>query len=130
MNEDQIEGAVKNGTGKMESFAGNLTGDDKLKAKGEGRQIEGRIQDAVGSVHETIDKVASQAKAAASTVNSQASEVYGRVSETAQTVAAKVNPFIEEQTYAALGIAAAAGLLAGLLIASRGPKVIYLKSRD
>ncbi len=130
MNEDHIEGAVKNGRGKAESLAGGALGDGDLEARGDAHQVEGRLQDAVGAVHEAIDKVAGRAKAAASQVNSQASDAYDRVSRRAQDVAAKVDPFVEQQPYAALGVAAAAGLLAGLLLASRGPKVIYVKSRS
>jgi ElaB/YqjD/DUF883 family membrane-anchored ribosome-binding protein len=130
MNEDNIEGAVKNGAGKVESFAGDALGDPELKLKGETLKAEGRLQDAVGTVHEAIDKVAGRAKAAAETVNTRATDVYDKVSRKAQDVAARVDPFVEQQPYAALGVAAAAGLLAGLLLASRGPKVIYVKSRS
>jgi ElaB/YqjD/DUF883 family membrane-anchored ribosome-binding protein len=129
MNQDTFEGQVKNGVGKAESLAGGVLGDPGLEGRGEALKAEGRLQDAVGTVHETIDKFAGRAKAAASNVNSQASEVYEKVTKTAKDVAARVDPFVEQQPYAALGLAVATGLLAGLLLASRGPRVIYVKSR-
>jgi ElaB/YqjD/DUF883 family membrane-anchored ribosome-binding protein len=129
MNDETIQGAFNSGAGKAESFAGNVLGDDSLKAEGEARQFKGRAQDAVGSVHEAIDKVAGSAKAAASTVNARASDAYDKVSRTAEDLVSQVNPLVEEQPYLAVALAAAAGLLAGLLIAARGPRVIYVKSR-
>jgi ElaB/YqjD/DUF883 family membrane-anchored ribosome-binding protein len=130
MNQDTVEGQIKNGVGNAESLAGGVLGDASLEGRGEALKAEGRLQDAVGTVHETIDRFAGRAKAAASNVNSQASEVYEKVTKTAKDVAGRVDPFVEQQPYAALGLAAATGLLVGLLLASRGPRVIYVKSRS
>ena len=60
-------------------------------------------------------------KSAAST----AGKVYGGVSGFAR----EVTQTIEERSYLAVAVAAAIGLLAGLLIAGRGPRVIYVKPR-
>jgi ElaB/YqjD/DUF883 family membrane-anchored ribosome-binding protein len=42
-------------------------------------------------------------------------------------VKAQVDPFVRELAHAASGFGTAVGLLAGLLLAGRGPKVIYVK---
>ena len=130
MNENNVEGGLKTGLGKLEGAAGNALGDSEMQAKGGAKQVEGRTQDAVGSAQEAVGQVADQAKEAVSKVAGQAKEAYGRVSDQARAVSDVVDPFVKEQPYAALGIAAAAGLLVGLLFAGRGPRIVYVKPHN
>ena len=51
---DRIEGAAKNMGGNIKEAAGKLTGDEKLKAEGRADQAEGKIQNAVGGMKDTI----------------------------------------------------------------------------
>ncbi|WP_427788855.1 CsbD family protein [Brevundimonas diminuta] len=51
---DRIEGAVKNIGGKIKEAAGNLTGDEKLKAEGRADQATGKVQNAIGGVKDTL----------------------------------------------------------------------------
>lgn len=51
---DRIEGAAKNLGGKAKEAAGNVTGDEKLKAEGKADQVEGKIQNAVGGLKDTL----------------------------------------------------------------------------
>lgn len=51
---DRIEGAAKNLGGKAKEAAGNITGDEKLKAEGKADQVEGKIQNAVGGLKDTL----------------------------------------------------------------------------
>ena len=51
---DRIEGAAKNLGGKIKETAGKITGDEKLKAEGRADQIEGRIQNAVGGLKDSL----------------------------------------------------------------------------
>lgn len=51
---DRIEGAAKNMGGNIKEAAGKLTGDEKLKAEGRADQAEGKIQNAVGGLKDTI----------------------------------------------------------------------------
>ena len=127
MNEDEIEGGLNTGVGKLEGAAGDMLGDREMQAKGGARRTEGRAQDSVGSAKQAIGEVADQARDVAGRVVDQARGAYGRVSDQAQTVRDTIDPFVKEQPYAALAIAAAAGLFAGLLFAGRGPKVVYVK---
>jgi len=121
MNENQSEGAAKVVLGEFETAAGEAFGDDRLQASGIVRQVSGHAQEAVGSVQEVLGKVADQARAAAST----ASEAYGRASDAARDLSQRV----EEQPFVSLALAAAVGLLVGLLIAGRGPKIVYVRPR-
>jgi uncharacterized protein YjbJ (UPF0337 family) len=51
---DRIEGAAKNMGGNIKEAAGKLTGDEKLKTEGRADQAEGKIQNAVGGIKDTL----------------------------------------------------------------------------
>lgn len=51
---DRIEGAATNMGGKIKEAAGKVTGDEKLKAEGRADQVEGKVQNAVGGVKDTL----------------------------------------------------------------------------
>jgi uncharacterized protein YjbJ (UPF0337 family) len=53
-DQDRIEGAAKNLGGKAKELAGNVTGDSKLQAEGKADQMEGKVQNAVGGVKDTL----------------------------------------------------------------------------
>lgn len=51
---DRIEGSAKNMGGKVKEAAGDLTGDEKLKAEGKADQMEGKVQNAVGGAKDAM----------------------------------------------------------------------------
>ena len=51
---DRIEGAAKNMGGKVKEAAGKMTGDTKLQAEGKADQVEGKVQNAVGGVKDSL----------------------------------------------------------------------------
>lgn len=51
---DRVEGAVKNLGGNIKEAAGKLTGDEKLKAEGRAEQVEGKVQNAVGGLKDSL----------------------------------------------------------------------------
>ncbi len=51
---DRVEGAAKNMGGEIKEAAGKLTGDEKLKAEGRADQVEGKVQNAVGGLKDTL----------------------------------------------------------------------------
>ncbi|MBA3048487.1 MAG: CsbD family protein [Alphaproteobacteria bacterium] len=51
---DRVEGAAKNLGGKAKEFAGDVTGDEKLKAEGKADQVSGKVQNAVGGVKDSL----------------------------------------------------------------------------
>jgi len=51
---DRVEGAAKNIGGNIKEAAGKVTGDEKLKAEGRAEQVEGKIQNAVGGLKDTL----------------------------------------------------------------------------
>jgi ElaB/YqjD/DUF883 family membrane-anchored ribosome-binding protein len=121
MADNKSEGAAKVALGKFESAAGEVFGDAELQVRGGVRQASGRVQEAAGSVQDALGQVADQARAAVS----KAGDAYGRASDGAHDIA----QWVEEQPFVAVGLAAAIGLLAGLLIAERRPRIIYVKPR-
>ncbi len=51
---DRVEGAAKNLGGNIKEAAGKVTGDEKLKAEGKADQVEGKVQNAVGGLKDTL----------------------------------------------------------------------------
>jgi len=51
---DRVEGAAKNMGGNIKEAAGKMTGDEKLRAEGRADQAEGKLQNAVGGLKDTI----------------------------------------------------------------------------
>lgn len=56
MNNDRIEGAAKQATGAVKETAGKILGDTKLESEGKAEKIEGKIQNAVGGIKDTLKK--------------------------------------------------------------------------
>jgi len=56
MNKDQIAGSAKEIKGSIKETNGKATGDAKLEADGKADKVEGKIQNAVGSLKDTLKK--------------------------------------------------------------------------
>lgn len=54
MDSDRIEGAAKKVKGTLKEAAGNLTGNDKLKAEGKADKAEGTVQEGVGKAKDKV----------------------------------------------------------------------------
>lgn len=54
MDKDRIEGSAKVAKGKIKEGAGKLVGDAKLEGEGKADQAEGKIQNAVGGIKDTL----------------------------------------------------------------------------
>jgi len=81
----------------------------------------------IENVQDALAQAADQTRVAVSRIGDQAKDSYGMALERARTVAETVDPFVQKSPYAALAMAAGIGLVVGLLMAGRGPKVIYVK---
>jgi len=117
-SENRTEGAAKVAVGKVESTFGEALDDDRMRIRGAARQVEGHVQEVTGSVQDVLGQVRSAA--------SRVSDTYRRAGDTVDDLARKV----EERPLIAVAAAAAIGLLVGLLIAGRGPKIVYVRPRD
>jgi len=54
MDADRIKGSFKQFSGGVKEVAGKLLGDKKTEAEGKAEKTEGEIQNAVGSVKDTV----------------------------------------------------------------------------
>jgi ElaB/YqjD/DUF883 family membrane-anchored ribosome-binding protein len=130
MNKNEIIGGVKDGVGKVQSIGGQIIDDPGVELEGDARRVEGSVQQMVGEAQSKLAEAADKLAASASKVADQARDAYANVSGRVQRTADQVTPLVREQPYAALGIAALAGLFLGLVYAGRGPKIIYVRPRD
>ena len=81
MNDDQVQGEVKDVVGKVEETAGDMTGDGELQRKGLLDQLAGKLQ-----------------------------KLFGTVTEEAQPAADKVKKFAKERPVASAAVAGVIGL--------------------
>lgn len=61
MDKDRIEGAVKEGAGKVEETWGRATNDPDAEAKGEEREAEGTLQEKWGETKDAARDVVDDA---------------------------------------------------------------------
>jgi uncharacterized protein YjbJ (UPF0337 family) len=54
MNDDRAEGSAKQARGSVKEATGNLTGDSKLQAEGQGDKLAGKTQNAVGGLKDAL----------------------------------------------------------------------------
>jgi uncharacterized protein YjbJ (UPF0337 family) len=54
MDKDRIEGAAKQVKGSVKEGLGEITGDAKLKSEGTADKVEGKVQNTVGGVKDTL----------------------------------------------------------------------------
>ena len=50
MDKDRMKGKMKDIGGRMERQAGEWTGNEKMQGEGAAKQVEGKVQNAVGKV--------------------------------------------------------------------------------
>jgi uncharacterized protein YjbJ (UPF0337 family) len=50
MNKDHLKGEVKETAGKVQEKAGQTTGNREQESKGQGKQVEGKVQKTVADV--------------------------------------------------------------------------------
>ena len=53
---DKVKGAANETVGRVKQAAGDLTGNNRLKAEGAGQQAKGKTQKAVGKAKSTLKK--------------------------------------------------------------------------
>jgi uncharacterized protein YjbJ (UPF0337 family) len=97
MNNDRVEGTVKNMSGKLEEGFGRATGDAKTQVEGAVKQAVGAAQDLYGQARET------------------AGDAAGAVRRQAGSLEEAIRENVETRPYTAVAIALALGWLIGRL---------------
>ena len=112
MIEHDIKGAMNGVADEVQSRSG---------------QAQAMIDDVAETVTAGIAKAGDQASAAVNKLSDGAVDAYDRAYAGARKVGETVEPFVQDRPYAALAISAALGLVVGLLMTARGPKVVYVR---
>jgi uncharacterized protein YjbJ (UPF0337 family) len=111
MDTNHIHGAAKSAEGTIKEAAGDITGDAKTK-------VEGKMDQAEGTIRSTYADAKDKIKGAADTVSSQASDIGGQVYDAGARAGKYVGETIKEQPLAALLITGIIGYAIGFLIHS------------
>ena len=98
MNEDILEGGLRQGAGRAERAIGDASGDLGLSLHGKVQELTGKVQTA-----------------------------YGQAKDTAAETIGGVDAFVTERPYLTAAIAAGAGLLLGFAFGLGRPKVIVVR---
>ena len=54
MNQDQVNGKLKDIGGTIQEAAGKIVGNPDQQAKGQAKQVEGKVQEKVGDIEQAI----------------------------------------------------------------------------
>lgn len=110
--DEQIAGVTKQGLGRVQDAVGGLTGDGKTQAKG-------KLNEAAGAVQQAFGQLKGGAKDAfGDALQKTRAKVHDQLDAVEDYVTAKPLP--------AVAIAAAAGVVIGLLLRGRS-RTIYLR---
>jgi len=56
--EDKVKAAAKNAEGRLQAAAGDITGDERMKAEGEAKQVQSHLMDAAGTLKDKVQQAA------------------------------------------------------------------------
>ena len=98
MTDDRIEGAARQGFGKVQDAVGSLTGDARTQAEGKLNDASGAVQNAFGQARE------------------RASDLYDLVED-----------YAKDQPVAALAITLGVGLVLGMVLGGVGGRTVYVR---
>jgi len=54
MNEDRVKGSMKDMKGRAKEATGKALGDEKMKREGQADRVEGKVQNTVGGIKDTL----------------------------------------------------------------------------
>ena len=54
MDKDRIKGSAQQAKGTVKEIAGKVTGDAKLESEGKADKVAGKVQNAIGSLKDTL----------------------------------------------------------------------------
>lgn len=58
VDENRVDGTIKNVTGKVQEAAGNVFGDNETEARGQANQFAGEVQSSYGEALDTVRDLA------------------------------------------------------------------------
>ena len=54
MDQDRMKGSLKEAKGHVKETAGKAMGDEKMKREGQADQVEGKVQNVVGGIKDSL----------------------------------------------------------------------------
>jgi ElaB/YqjD/DUF883 family membrane-anchored ribosome-binding protein len=111
-------------------YDGGTADDGGKDSAGAARKLADKAKSVGAAAQERLGQAADSFSGAAAKAQAKAKDLYGQASVKVRDVAGKVPPAVKEKPYAALGVALGVGVVAGMLMAGRGPKVIEVRPRD
>ncbi len=149
MSENEFDGGLNGGFGVADTMAEAMPGampdtmdnrstDMFEQPGGVGRRTGGRRSSRIGKAQDAIvgaaDRISAGVEDASAKANvivgklgDRVSDTYEKAALTAQQMDASIEPFVQRRPYTALGIAAGLGVVVGLLLGGRGPKIVYVR---
>jgi len=112
MNNDRIEGAVREATGKVQGAAGDLADSERTSTEGRAREAAGTLQNAYGQAKNALHDVAEEA-------TELAGQAYRQGSRYVRDGGRLVDHRASDSPLASLLIAGVAGYALGFLIHGR-----------
>lgn len=127
MNNDRVEGVVRNFAGKAEDAVGGLTGDAKTQADGKIDKLAGTAQNTYGKAKDAAGDIAGQAQDAAAGIaanmsdtarklGAQASDIGGKVYQQAADAGTYATQQMKEQPFVAMAAVGILGAILGYLL--------------
>ena len=110
MSGDRIEGAVREGVGRVQDGLGGFAGDPETQARGKLNQAAGAAQNAFGKVQDV------------------AGDLYADAADRAQDLYGELEELVKDRPLVAVGAGVIAGLVLGALLSS-GRKTVYVTPR-
>ncbi|MEO8927559.1 MAG: CsbD family protein [Caulobacteraceae bacterium] len=98
MDQNRIDGALKEGVGRARDAYGGAVGDLGVQARGKVDEVSGAAQN-----------------------------LYGQALDQARDIAGRAGDMVADRPYAALGVAAIAGLAIGLMLRAGDRRVVYIR---
>jgi len=98
MDDNTIEGAIKEGVGRVQDAYGGAVGDLGVQAKGKFNEAAGVAQ-----------------------------RLYGRAADQARGLASNADELVADQPYVLIAAAAVLGLIVGLLLGASNGRTVYVR---
>lgn len=92
-----------------------------------GQKAADKVRKIGAKVQSSAELAATQISDTVSKATERGMEAYDQAAAKAKKMAETVDPFVREKPYAAIGAVLGVGVVIGMLLAARSPKVIYIK---
>ena len=108
-------------------YDGSAAYDGGPDAAGATRKLADKAKSVGAAAQDRLEQAADGVTEAAAKAQAKAKDLFDKASVRVRDVAGKVDPVVKDKPYVTLGVALGVGVVAGLLMGGRGPKVIEVR---